>query len=338
MTLTSLHLEFSATAATPLELDDQAGSSIRGAIVGSLWDRFCANKAAPACAGCPLLQVCPVARLVAPMREDGDGSVEQRPRPYVTRPPLRTGRYAPGEQVRFGLALFGPAAELFPYLVLAAGTIEQQGLGRPLRANGGRRGRLRLSAIEAVQPLTGERQALLLPGGRHVDIPALLVTPEDVRAYAAGLPAERLAVRLHTPLRLVEKRAGASRLVKRFEPRPFFARLAWRLDQLARDTGALPISDHARLPALLERVAVARDTTRWVDVVSYSSRTRSRTPIGGLVGSVMLAGDLAPLRELLTWGSLVHVGRNAVKGDGWYTLDPAAVTSADVDAEIRPAC
>ena len=62
---------------------------------------------------------------------------------------------------------------------------------------------------------------------------------------------------------------------------------------------------------------------RWVDVVSYSSRTRTRTPIGGLVGQVTLVGDLAPLRELLVWGSLIHVGKNAVKGDGWYTIGAA---------------
>jgi hypothetical protein len=59
MTLTTHHLEFTATALTPLELDDQAGSSIRGAVVGGLWERFCTNKAAPTCAACPLIPVCP---------------------------------------------------------------------------------------------------------------------------------------------------------------------------------------------------------------------------------------------------------------------------------------
>src|SRR3954469_19854397 len=49
MTLTTHHLEFTVTALTPLELDDQAGASIRGAVVGGLWERFCANKAADLC-------------------------------------------------------------------------------------------------------------------------------------------------------------------------------------------------------------------------------------------------------------------------------------------------
>ena len=36
MTLTTHHLTFAATAVTPLELDDQAGASIRGAVVGGI--------------------------------------------------------------------------------------------------------------------------------------------------------------------------------------------------------------------------------------------------------------------------------------------------------------
>src|SRR6266540_5895058 len=101
MTLMTHHLEFTAAAVTPLELDDQAGSAIRGAVVGGLWERFCANKAAPACAACPLLRVCPVAALIAPLREDGEPGGAQRPRPYVVQPPPGR-RYAPGAELTFG--------------------------------------------------------------------------------------------------------------------------------------------------------------------------------------------------------------------------------------------
>jgi hypothetical protein len=113
------HLLLTRTVATPVELDDNAGAAMRGANVNALLNRFCANKAAPTCADCPLLTVCPVAALVAPMRDAGETGGEQRPRPYVTRPP-QPRRYAPGETLTFGLGLFGHAADLFPYLVMAA--------------------------------------------------------------------------------------------------------------------------------------------------------------------------------------------------------------------------
>src|SRR5690242_2785820 len=133
MTLTTHHLQFTARATTPVELDAQSGAAVRGALTTALWDRFCANKAAPTCTDCPLVRVCPVAALVAPLREDGATGGEQRPRPYTIQPP-RDGsrRYAAGETVTFGLGLFGSAAQLFPYVVIAAQELAREGIGRKL--------------------------------------------------------------------------------------------------------------------------------------------------------------------------------------------------------------
>lgn len=322
MSLTTHHLRFSATAVTPLELDDQAGASIRGAVVGGLWDKFCANKAAPRCADCPLVRVCPVAALVAPMRDDGESGGAQRPRPYVVRPPLGTARrYARGDAFSFGIGLIGPAAHLFPYVFMAAQEIERSGLGRRLPQNGGQRGTLRIEAIAAFNPLTGDEQPLYTHGHPHVQTPGQPIDAADVLAAAAALPSKRLTLQFHTPLRLTEKQDGKTRLVRTFGLRPFFARLAWRLDELAQAYGGgTAISPYQHLPELLEQARVSHDQTRWVDVVSYSSRTHGKTPIGGLVGSVTVEGDLAPLRELLVWGSLIHAGKNAVKGDGYYSI------------------
>lgn len=310
------HLEFCGEAQTPIALDDQAGSSIRGALVGALWERFCVNQALPTCAGCPLTQACPVYELIAPMRDVGETGGEQRPRPYVTRPPV--GRsYSPGEQLDFGLALIGTVARLFPYLVMAAQDIEHQGLGRRLPQLGGQRGRIALTTITALNPLTNERKPLYQRGNRQVHMPDCSVTAIDVRAYAQSLPNNQVSLTLATPLRLIED----GRLVHRFDPLPFFKRLAWRLDELGRAYGTGPLSAGPDLVAsAAATIQVLHDETRWVDVVSFSSRTRQKTPIGGLIGTLTLIGDLAPLQELLVWGSLVHVGKNAVKGDGWYRI------------------
>jgi hypothetical protein len=255
------------------------------------------------------------------MREDGEPGGAQRPRPYTVRPPLGPRRFAPGDQFSFGLTLIGQAAQLFPYVVMAAQGIEASGLGRKIAAASYRRGMLQIDAITAVDPLTDARVPLYTRGCPQVQAPGLPVDAQAVAAYAATLPADRLTLCLQTPLRLTEKRDGATHLVHRFDPRPFFARLLWRLDQLAQAYGdGPPTDDRHALLAQAEHIRVIDDQTRWVDVVSYSSRTHARTPIGGLVGAVTLEGDLAALRELLVWGSLVHVGKNAVKGDGWYTI------------------
>lgn len=316
MTLLTHHLVFTARATTPLELDAQAGSSVRGALVGTLWGRFCANHAAPSCAACPLIGACPVAALIAPLRDDPSDGGDQRPRPYVVQPPPG-GALAPGQEFAFGLRLFGSAATLFPYAVMAAHGLEQSGLGRPLRANGGRRGSLQIARIEALHPLSGERQTLAERGQMLVHSPGLPIDAADVKARAAALPSGRLTLRLRTPLRLIDD----GHLVKRLTLRPLLQRLLRRLDDLcAAYGGGLLDLDAPRLLALAEQARVADDQTRWVDVVSSSSRQHVRTPIGGLVGQITFAGELADLRELLVWGSLVHIGKNAVKGDGWVEV------------------
>ena len=318
MTLTVHHLEFTATALTPVALGEQSGSALRGAVAGALWERFCANKPAPTCADCPLVKLCPVAALVAPMRDDDEQGSDQRPRPYVLRPPRDGARtYAPGEPIRFGLALFGTAAALYPFVVMAASELERGGLGMRLPELGGRRGTLRLSTIDAVSPLSGARQRLYDSASGQVQMPAMPLDAASVRAHAATLPAERITLRLHTPMRLIEQ----NRLLKRIALRPLIQRLMRRLDDLSIAYGAGPLGlDFRALLDHAETVGVAEDRTRWVDVVSTSVRQQRRTPIGGLVGEATFVGDLAPLHELIVWGSLVHVGKNAVKGDGWYSI------------------
>ncbi|MGQ9550577.1 MAG: CRISPR system precrRNA processing endoribonuclease RAMP protein Cas6 [Roseiflexus sp.] len=318
MSLLTHHLQFTLSAVTPLELGDNAGAAVRGALVNALLDRFCANKEAPTCADCPLLNICPVAALVAPMRESGETGGEQRPRPYVTRPP-QPRRYAPGETLTFGLGLFGHAAALFPYVVMAAQGIERQGLGRRLQERNGRRGGVHLLAIHAVNPLTGARQPLFQAGQPQVQVPGIPIGPAEVAAFAATLPEDRLTLRFLTPMRLIDNGC----LVKRPDLRPLIQRLGIRLTDLVAAYGdaPLPVADARALLPVADSASLEYDNTHWIDIVSYSRRSGERTPIGGMVGEAVFAGNLGPLREILVWGSLVHVGKNAVKGDGWYVVE-----------------
>jgi hypothetical protein len=319
MNLVTHHSRFAVRAITPLALDHQSGSAVRGAISHALWSRFCTNKGAVSCEACLLVQMCPVAALVAPMREEDEKGSTQRPRPYVVRPPVGGAKqYAVDDTFSFGIGLFGSAAMLFPYVVMAVQLLEQDGLGRKLAENRGKRGRFRIEEIVAYNPLTSERQVLYCHDEPTVEVPGLPIVPEQVAAYAAALPEGSLTLHLKTPMRLVD---GGS-LVRRVALRPLVQRLMRRLDDLCIAYGEGPINlDFGSLLQVAEEGTVRADRTRWVDVVSYSSRSKRRTPIGGLVGRATFVGNLAPLRELLVWGSLVHVGRNVVKGDGWYVVE-----------------
>lgn len=311
-------LEVELICLTPLVLGEYAGAAVRGAIFNALWGRFCTNKAAPACADCPLMTACPVASLVAPLREE-NARGQDIPRPYVITPPTG-GRYAQGDTVTFGLTLFGSIVEIFPYLVLALELLAEAGIGQRLDEAGARRGRLQVRSITATNILTGQRQAIYQRGLPRIERPMLPITNEDVVNRAERLPVDRLTLTIMTPMRLIE----GGGLVRRLTARVLVQRLIERFDALCREYGdgsTLAVPDREALIAMAGRVINNDDRSRWVEVQSYSARQRRLTPISGLVGSVTLVGELASLRTILVWGELIRAGKNAVKGAGWYRLE-----------------
>lgn len=252
----------------------------------------------------------------------------------------------------FAVTLFGRATSYFPYLALSLRLVEELGMGRPLREHRGRRGRPRIVRIEACQPFTGERELLFESAddteapqratdasrARAVRKPTLVITPEMVAARAATLPSERLTLRFTTPMRLVTE----GRLLTRPVARVLALRLLERLEALEQEYGAgggeaelthdRRQQRFQRVEHLARAVEVVEDQTRWVDVTSYSARQRRFLPIGGFVGQATIAGDLAPLRELLVWGELTHAGKNAVKGDGCFHAVDTDEEGADAPA------
>jgi hypothetical protein len=338
--LTIYHLQYTLQATEPLELEQHPGSALRGALFTALWERFCVNKEAQECAPCPLVQTCPVSALVAPLR-DAHPRGRDIPRPFVVRPPLLAAgtpegermRWEPGQAFTLGLTLVGSAGKLFPYVVLAARVMEGNGLGRALRENRGRRGRFAIERIEAVQPFTGVQATLFERGEVRVRAPEVAIGAADVAKRAAALPETQVALRFLTPTRLTE----AGQLVHGPQPAVLLRRLAERVDALEEVYGgqeggflaaAGEVGQPAHVPGRWYTVAASADLqmaqqeVRWIDTRSYSSRQRRTLPIGGFIGTACYVGTLSQvLRELLVWGELLNVGKNTVKGDGWYQIE-----------------
>lgn len=339
---TAHRLCFECEVITPLQLNEHTGSAIRGAFYHALWNQFCMNHDAPTCPTCPLVATCPVAFLVSTLDSQSDRGANV-PRPYTIQPPLADsllppvpsrnwereggGRwaraktdYAPGETLTFGLTMFARALNLFPYVVLAIQRLENGGLGKRVAENGGRRGTFRVRRVWAENPLTGERREVLRQGEAMVQVPDAPITNQqiaDSRWQMADSEGQRVTLELLTPLRLIENEL----LVKRITFRTFMQSLHRRLRQLSAEYSDTPLTfDFRQVMAQAEAVRVVRDETHWVELESYSTRLGRSTPLGGLVGQVTFEGELSPFWEWLMWGQFVHVGKDAVKGNGWYAL------------------
>jgi len=340
---TAHRLHFVTEVQTEIELNEHQGSAIRGALFHALRDRFCAfaDDDRIQCLDCALAATCPVARLVSTLAP-GHPRGENRPRPYTIQPPLpgsghpvdhRNGhvnfRYRPGETLTFGLTLYADAMALFPYVVLATRAFEEGGLGRRVQQPDGRwrRGMLTLREITAENPLSRERQAVLRCGEHQIQVPDIPITHQQIAAAArTSGPAvthqapARAVLQFLTPTRLIR----GEHLVKpeTFIFRPFLHRLITRLEDLSREFSDTPLA--LDVPTLLDaagRVQVVDNRLSWVEVSSYSTRRHASAPTSGLVGTVVLqSADWAPFWTWLLWGQFVHVGKDAVKGNGWYTV------------------
>lgn len=323
---TLYHLRFTVVATTPIHLEPFKGSALRGAWHTYMQKTFC--SAPPHARTDPLHQEgCPVCYLT-----NRDTGPETR-RPFTLQPPLsRQTGYEPGEIFAFGFTLFGNAQTLFPYVLLGWHEVgETLGLGHFIPALRGR-GRFRLLQVEAFDPHTDRRQIVYRrEAGRMVEMPAVAVTAESIAQRATRL-AETLAsgdglltLRLLTPLRLIHE----ERLMHRFAFVPFFQRLLERLYATAahfsaaaeRFTPTALSEDVRQLLPVAQTVRVVTDRSHWWDVTGYSQRKGGPTHLGGLVGDVVLwAPDWKPLLPYLLWGESIQLGKNVVKGCGWYGL------------------
>jgi hypothetical protein len=339
---TAHRLRFECEVVTPLRLNEHTGSAIRGAFYHALWNQFCMNHDARACPACPLVATCPVAFLVSTLDPNADRGANV-PRPYTVQPPLanpllppapslsqaweREGvrgwaraktDYSPGDTLTFGLTMYARALNLFPYVVLAIQRLERGGIGKRASDNGHRRGTFRVRQVWAENPLTGERREVMRQGETMVQVPDVPITNEQISHFKSQISNyNRVTIELLTPMRLVDNKE----LVKRMAFRPLIQRLHGRLKQLTAEYSDTPLDfDLRQVMAQAEAVQVIDDETRWVELESYSTRLGRATPIGGLAGRVTFEGDLAPFWQWLVWGQFTHVGKDTVKGNGWYRI------------------
>lgn len=315
--VTVQHLCFRVRADETILFENEPGAALRGALYEALAQNFCSETFSVVTNMPHHQEVCPVCWLLA--AEDPDaGRGHNIPRPLTVQPPLQQMTFLRGQVMSFGISLIGKAQNMMPYIARAVQKMGRIGVGRG-------RGRFTLLAIDEVHPLLDTERAIM--DGRTVKTPTLQITPQGIHDVAKSLPEHAITLELMTPLRLTAQTV----VLKKLEPKIFMQRLIERCQNLA-DHYAEYDPDTVRpvredwlvaqegILAAAGELRVGYDDTAWVEAFSRSRRTQRVSPISGLVGRIRLEGDIRPLLTWLLWGATVHVGKNAVKGSGYYRV------------------
>lgn len=297
----------------PMSLPPYKGAALRGGF-GQAFKRMACVQPGSRCDACQQTARCAysyVFETPAPPDSEVLRTHEAVPRPFVFEPPLDDKtEYEVGDELAFGLVLIGRGIDYLPYFILAFKALGDVGLGRG-------RARFRLKQVWARDPL-GPWETLIYDGPsdalRNVEMTAGIA---EIEQAAAALPDHELSVRFLTPTCL--KHGGE--MVREPAFHVLVRALLRRVSSLYYfHCGERWEADYKGLIEQAQTVETVEATVSWQGWKRYSSKQERRIDMGGLVGRLRYAGPLADFRSLLVLGSVVHVGKGCVFGNGKYVI------------------
>jgi hypothetical protein len=314
------------------------GNVIRGGF-GSAFRRIVCHASCREPESCDLRNVCPYTAVFQPFVPDGSEKISRNrdiPRPFVIKPPLETKEiYQPGERLSFDVVLVGKIKDYLPYFIVTFKELSQAGLG------------WNRTPVDLVGVDHLERDGRIVPVYTKEDNvvrpPAEAISWADLCASQNGssdrvdILRRRSAQARVAPWESNNGAGKATRVKLRFltptllradgvlSRRPSFGPLAKRLrDRINALSyfycGAGLDIDFRGFGDAAEKVRTASDSTGWVESSRYSRRREVSQDLSGFVGEATFEGDLGMFLPYLKLGEYLHVGKNAVFGNGWYEI------------------
>ncbi len=295
LSLTVLQAEYRTERAC--ELPEYLGSTFRGAFGRELHDVCCIEPNGP-CSTCRRPDRCAAGALfdtispslpvlgAAPRQTDRNGSDAtsnstsqhpatigptgfDQPRPYVLIPPTsQRGKYAAGEQIRFGLTLVGRAQAWYPWIIATMARLGQRGIGVE---------RQKLTLVRIFADLADGSHVEIDPATRGVGTRVPEITGLDIVAQAPQ-PAPEAIIGFVTPAHLKQHRQRIDRL----DGPTLFKRLIRRVGTLAESYCTIPDRtppcDYQAMAAMAEQVVVKEQDVRAARVGAIEQPTGDQAP------------------------------------------------------------
>jgi hypothetical protein len=320
------HLRFCFVPEAPLLLPAyNKGNVIRGGF-GSTFRRIVCHANCRAPETCELRSVCPYTAVFHPFVPEGSEKISKNQdivRPFVIKPPLETKEtYLPTERLSFDVVLVGKIKDYLPYFIVTFKELSQAGLGRD-------RAPVELCTVGHVGsdgievPVYTSENNLVQPPAKGISWADICASHSPNNGSMNPLQdgagnVRRITLRFLTPTML--KADGMQ--ARRPSFGPIAKRLRDRINALSYFYCGKGLAvDFKAFGEQAEGIKTVADSTRWVESSRYSRRREVTHDLSGFVGQVSFEGDLAAFVPYLKLGEYVHVGKNAVFGNGWYQIE-----------------
>jgi CRISPR-associated endoribonuclease Cas6 len=285
-----------------------AGNAFRGAF-GHIFRRIACPPECTSAKSCEVRSQCAYANLFEPACLDGPSGLRDAPRPFVIRAGALDGcSFPPGDSFSIDLHIFDLHEPAVAYFVAAFHELIREGIGV-------QRGRIRLIQVSALD--AGRRVATCIyRAGEFVtqDPPDCIELNLDPWEHPRDRP---VTLRFATPTEL----KGDGAILREAPFGVVLARARDRIATLHQLYGGGPLDlDFRGMTQRAAEIKTVSSALRWESHQRRSSRTHQTHALGGFVGEVSYAGDLAEFLPFLHAAYWTGIGRQTVWGKGAVEL------------------
>lgn len=79
--------------------------------------------------------------------------------------------------------------------------------------------------------------------------------------------------------------------------------------------------DYKSILEYAKKIEMFSIQTHWSDVQRYSSKKKQKISISGFTGKIVFKGDFTLFTDWIEFGRVVHIGKNATSGGGWFEYE-----------------
>lgn len=279
------------------------GQTLRGALGLSL-KRLCCHSTNAACDSCFLQSKCAYSVIfegVPPANRSLMRKYPRIPKPFVLCVSIDSKQmFKQGEDLKFGIRLFGPAVDLYPYIIEAVRSMLERGLGRdriPIR----------------LEEVSGNGVRIYHHGDKQIQqfpIRQLRISTSSSATW------QDIEITFITPLRLQVD----GKITRKPHLNDLMLALVRRLTILTEFYGN-PISHENGKRVLLDAATgaeIVQSNLQWYSLPRFSRRQKRRIPLGGIIGYCRYKWPDASINPepWLRAASILHVGKATSFGLG----------------------